>query len=159
MHCLVPRSLCKLAEETAELMLLSSCCNTTFTVRLRYFLLSCFFYCCFCSWGLMFVSVSPAGSRQAIGWLCSLVSTLLLCSHQLLQVWSSTKPPNSAQPSIWEQIKALRCSFQEQAQFSWFWRARCLWTLEANVFLDCSIPFSFFLWLVLLYLLFYNLSL
>ena len=31
-----------------------------------------------------------------------------------------TKPPNSAGKSIREQIKALRCSFQEQAQFSWF---------------------------------------
>lgn len=139
----------QLAEESAELILSSSCCNTTSPIRLRSFLLSCFFYCCFYSWGLMFVRVSPAGSQEAVGWLCSPVSTLLLCSQKLLQIWSSTKPPNSAGKSTWEQIKALRCSFREQAQFSRFWRARCLWTLEADIFLNCSIPFILFLWLFL----------
>lgn len=139
----------QLAEESAELIPSSSCCNTTSPIRLRSFLLSCFFYCCFCSWGLMFMRVSPAGSQEAVGWLCSPVSTLLLCSQKLLQIWSSTKPPNSAGKSIWEQIKALRCSFREQAQFSRFWRARCLWTLEADIFLNCSIPFILFLWLFL----------
>ena len=38
-----------LAEESAELILSSSCCNTTSPIRLRSFLLSCLFYCYFCS--------------------------------------------------------------------------------------------------------------
>lgn len=33
----------QLAEESAELILSSSCCNTTSPIRLRSFLLSCFF--------------------------------------------------------------------------------------------------------------------
>lgn len=77
----------------------------------------------------LFMRVKPTGSQQMVDWLCSPVSVLLLCFQKLLQLWASNKPPNPSGKLVQEQIEVLRCSFQEQAQFSWFSDACELWRL------------------------------
>jgi len=60
------------------------------------------------------VRVSLAGSQQAVGWLYSLVSTLLLCSQKLLQVWSQPNLPTLLGSQYESRLKLLDVLFRNK---------------------------------------------